>query len=131
VAHVLADAAIVEIEIRRLSAQVAAAERRKDADAVARYLAADYVGIDPSGKLIDRTELIERYRRSDFHLDTLWLTDISVSAGEDSAWEVGLMQLAGTLGERQFSGRYRYSHFWVRSGQHWLIGGSQMTPMTA
>src|SRR5665213_2603199 len=90
----MADSASAEVEILRLSAQVAEAERRKDADGVARYLAADYVGIDPSGKLIDRTLLIERYRRIDFHLDMLQLTDISISAAHDSAWEVGLMQLA-------------------------------------
>jgi ketosteroid isomerase-like protein len=127
----MADSESIEVEIERLSEQVAEAERRKDADGVGRHIAADYIGIDPSGKLIDRTVLIERYRRIDFHLDTLQLTDITISAGQDCAWEVGLMQLAGSLAERRFCGQYRYSHLWVRSAQGWLIAGSQLTPITA
>jgi hypothetical protein len=39
------------------------------------------------------------------------------------------MDLAGSLGEKRFSGKYRYSHFWVRAGSSWLIAASQMTPV--
>jgi len=122
---------IVEEEVIRLSGIVSEAERRKDADAVSPYLTQDYVGIDPSGDLIDKATVLGRYRSGGFNLDTLRLSDIAVRAHQDSAWEFGTMDLAGNLGEKKFSGKYRYSHFWVRMGSDWLIAASQMTPMIA
>ena len=76
-----------------------------------------------------RTTLIGRYRSGGFNLATLTLSDIAVRAHQDSAWEFGTMELAGNLGEKKFSGKYRYSHFWVRAGSSWLIAASQMTPV--
>jgi ketosteroid isomerase-like protein len=119
----------VQEEIIRLSRLVAEAEILKDAEAVASHLTQDYVGIDPSGELIDKATLVARYRADGFNLDTLMLRDIAVKAQEDSAWESGTMELAGNLGEKRFSGTYRYSHFWVRAGSSWRIAGSQMTPI--
>jgi ketosteroid isomerase-like protein len=116
-------------EIVRLSRLVSEAERRKDADAVSPYLTQDYVGIDPSGDLIDKATLVGRYGSGGFNLDTLRLSDIVVRVHQDSAWEFGTMDLAGNLGEKKFSGKYRYSHFWIRTGSSWLIAASQMTPM--
>jgi len=119
----------VEAEIIRLSRAVAEAEKRKDADAVAAFIAADYVGIDPSGELIDKATVVGRYRASGFTLTTLTVSDIVVKAQHDSAWEFGTMDLAGNLGAKRFSGRYRYSHFWIAAGSSWLIAASQLTPV--
>jgi hypothetical protein len=116
-------------EIVRLSRLVSEAERRKDADAISPYLTQDYVGIEPSGNLIDKATLVGRYRSDGFNLDTLRLSDIVVKVHQASAWEFGTMDLAGNLGEKKFSGKYRYSHFWVRVGSAWLISASQMTPV--
>jgi hypothetical protein len=116
-------------EILRLSRLVAEAERCKDADLVSWYLTQDYVGIDPSGDLIDKATLVGRYRTGGFNLDTLRLSDIAVRPHQDSAWEFGTMDLAGNLGEKKFSGKYRYSHYWVRAGSTWGIAASQMTPV--
>ncbi|HEY6456382.1 MAG TPA: nuclear transport factor 2 family protein [Steroidobacteraceae bacterium] len=119
----------MEEEIIRLSGFVAEAEKRKDAETVAAYLADDYVGIDPSGNLIDKAVLVGRYRSGGFNLNELTLRDVAVRAHQDSAWEFGEMKLAGNLGDKRFSGAYRYSHFWVRAGSSWLIAASQMTPV--
>ena len=118
-------------QIIRLSRLVSEAEKRKDAEVVASSLAEDYVGIDPSGELIDKARLVDRYRLGAFNLSTLTLCDIEVRASKDSAWEFGTMELAGNLGERRFAGTYRYSHFWVRARATWLIAASQMTPILA
>lgn len=119
----------VEAEIVRLSRLISEAEKRRDADAVAPYLTEDYVGIDPSGERIDKATLVGRYRAGGFSLDVLTLSDIAVKAQADSAWEFGTMALAGSLGEKKFAGKYRYSHFWVRAGSSWRIAGSQLTPV--
>ncbi len=119
----------VEEEIIRLSGFVAQAEMRKDAETVSAYLTDHYVGIDPSGNLIDKATLVGRYRSGGFNLNKLTLQDAAVKAGQGSAWEFGKMELAGNLGEKRFSGTYRYSHFWVRAGSSWVIAASQMTPV--
>lgn len=119
----------VEAEIMRLSRTVSEAEKRRDADAVSAYVADDYVGIDPSGELIDKAMLVGRYRTGGFNLNTLALSDVVVKAQHASAWEFGTMDLAGNLGEKQFSGKYRYSHLWVKAGSSWLIAASQLTPV--
>jgi hypothetical protein len=119
----------IEAEIIRLSRFVSAAEKRKDAGVVSSYLAEEYVGIDPSGAVIDKATLVGRYRSGDFNLDTLSLSDIAVRVHQASAWEFGTMDLAGNLGEKRFSGKYRYSHVWVRTGPSWLIAASHMTPL--
>jgi ketosteroid isomerase-like protein len=119
----------IEAEIIRLSQLIAHAEKRKDADAVSPHLAEDYVGIDPSGEVIDKATVVGRHRSDGFNLNTLRLSDIKVRAQRDCAWEFGTMDLAGNLGDKKFGGRYRYSHFWVRMGTSWLIAASQMTPV--
>ncbi|HEX3836258.1 MAG TPA: nuclear transport factor 2 family protein [Steroidobacteraceae bacterium] len=118
-----------EEKIIRLSRLICEAEKRKDADTVTAYLTPDYVGIDPSGELIDKAAIVGRYRSGAFNLEELRLSDIAVKAQHDSAWEFGTMNMAGNLGERKFSGKYRYSHFWVRGESSWLIAASQMTPV--
>jgi ketosteroid isomerase-like protein len=119
----------VQEEIIRLSRLVTEAEKCKDAAAVCAYLTQNYVGIDPSGDLIDKAMLVARYRAGGFNLNTLTLRDVAVRDWQDSAWEFGTMELAGNLGEKRFSGTYRYSHFWVRTDSGWLIAASQMTPV--
>jgi hypothetical protein len=94
----------VQEEIIRLSRLVSEAEKRKDAAAVSSHLTQDYVGIDPSGDLIDKATLVDRYRTGGFNLDTLSLHDIAVRAQRDSAWEFGTMEF-------------------------WLIAASQMSPV--
>lgn len=120
----------VEEQIILLSRLIAEAEKRKDAETVSTYIADRYLGIDPSGTLIDKPTLVGRYRSDRFNLDSLTLRDITVWSCQDSAWESGTMELAGNLGEKSFSGTYRYSHFWVRAGLSWIIAGSQMTPLS-
>ena len=119
----------VEAEIAELTLRVAAAEKRKDVKVISSFIAKDYMGVDPSGQLIDRPALLARYRSEAFRIDTLELSDIVVRASDAAALEVGKMHLAGSLGEKRFYGRYRYSHHWVREGSEWLIRGSQMTPI--
>jgi hypothetical protein len=121
----------VEEEILRLSRLVSEAEMRKDASVVSSYIDQDYVGIDPSGEIIDRSTLIGRYHTAGFNLDRLQLSEVKVRACQDTAWESGTMDLAGNLGARRFSGTYRYSHFWVRAGSSWLIAASQLTPVVS
>ena len=118
-----------EAEIIALSNRIVDIELRKDADALAALICDDYVGIDPSGMLIDKDVSVGRYRRSDFDLSQLSIADISVSILDGAAIEIGIMSLKGHIGTFEFGGRYRYSHFWQKADSGWKVRASQLTPI--
>ena len=118
-----------EAEIIALSNRIVDIELRKDADALAALICDDYVGIDPSGMLIDKDISVGRYRRSDFDLSQLSISDISVSILDGAAIEIGIMSLKGHIGTFEFGGRYRYSHFWQKAEAGWKVRASQLTPI--
>jgi ketosteroid isomerase-like protein len=118
-----------EQKIEAISRKIVEIELRKDGDALALYITDDYVGIDPSGKLIDKDISVGRYRRDDFHLSEHGVSDISVSVIDDTALEIGVMALKGHLGGFEFGGRYLYTHLWVKTSAGWKVRASQLTPI--
>ncbi|QSA95656.1 nuclear transport factor 2 family protein [Methylococcus sp. EFPC2] len=112
-----------------LSDKIVEIELRKDADALERYIADDYVGVDPSGALIDKEIAVGRYRRDDFHLYEHGVSDISVTVTAGTALEIGVMTLRGRLGAFEFGGRYRYIHYWLHTADGWKVRASQLTPI--
>ncbi len=118
-----------EAEIISLSKQIVEIELRKNAAALELLICDDYVGIDPSGMLIDKEISVSRYRRSDFNLYKLSISDISVSILDGTAIEIGIMNLEGKIGSFEFGGRYRYSHIWKKSEIGWKVRASQLTPI--
>ena len=118
-----------ESEIIALSQRIVDIELRKDADALELLICDDYVGIDPSGLLIDKGVSVGRYRQSDFDLSQLSISDISVSVLNGTAVEIGTMSLKGHVGAFEFGGRYRYSHVWRKTETGWKVRTSQLTPI--
>ncbi|WP_374090889.1 nuclear transport factor 2 family protein [Methylomicrobium lacus] len=117
------------LEIITISRKIVQIELDKDADALAPYITEDDVGIDPSGALIDKDVSVGRYRRDDFSLTEHGVSDISVSVIGDTALEIGIMALKGHLGTFEFGGRYRYTHFWLKTPAGWKVRASQLTPI--
>lgn len=119
-----------EVEkIISLSREIVDIELRKDANALEQYIADDYLGVDPSGALINKNICVGRYGREDFLLYEHGILDISVIVFSDTALEIGVMKFRGRLGEFEFGGRYRYSHFWHRTQGNWKLHASQLTPI--
>jgi len=118
-----------EVEIISLSRQIVEIELRKDAESLSEFICDDYVGIDPSGALIDKEISIGRYRRPDFELFQHAISDISVSTLGEAAIEIGIMTLKGRIGTFEFGGWYRYTHTWIKTGSGWKVRASQLTPI--
>jgi hypothetical protein len=118
-----------EAEIISLSRRIVEIELRKDAEALEDLICDEYVGIDPSGLLIDKEVSVGRYRRPDFALSQLSVSDISVCIIDEIAIEIGAMNLKGHLGSFEFGGRYRYSHVWLNTESGWKVRASQLTPI--
>jgi len=119
----------VEAEIIALSQRIVAIELRRDAEALEGLVCDDYVGIDPSGILIDKAVSVGRYRRADFELRHHAISDISVSILGETAIEIGVMHLQGRVGTFEFGGRYRYTHIWLKTHSGWKVRASQLTPI--
>jgi ketosteroid isomerase-like protein len=112
-----------------LSESIVAIELRRDADALATLLTDDYIGVDPSGALINKQISVGRYRREDFALHEHGISEVIVKVLGETALEVGIMCLQGRLADFQFGGRYRYTHFWRKTQQGWKVCASQLTPI--
>ncbi len=119
----------VEAEIISLSKQIVEMELHKDADALSRLICDDYIGVDPSGILINKEVSVGRYRRADFKLLRHAISEISVFVFGETATEIGVMNLQGQLGTFEFGGRYRYTHTWLKTDSGWKVRASQLTPI--
>lgn len=119
----------VEVQILSLSRKIVEFELRRDGEALAALICDDYVGVDPSGKLIDKSVSVGRYANPDFELTKHGLDDIQVTSFGETAIEIGVMNLAGRLGSFRFGGRYRYTHVWLKTPEGWKVRASQLTPM--
>jgi ketosteroid isomerase-like protein len=115
--------------IVELSYAIVEMERRKDASTLERYIADDYVGVDPSGALINKEISISRFRNPEFVLNEHEIYDVSVAMLGDVALEIGVMAMKGRLGTFEFGGRYRYTHTWFRTAEGWKVRASQLTPI--
>lgn len=120
---------LLEAEIISLSRRIVEIELRKDATALENLICEDYVGVDPSGILINKEISVGRYRRPDFSLSELSISEISVCIIGEIAIEIGAMNLKGHLGDFEFGGRYRYSHVWLHTKTGWKVRTSQLTPI--
>lgn len=119
----------LETHLLALSHRIVEIELRRDADALEALICDDYVGVDPSGALIDKAVSVGRYRDPAFQLTRHGIDHVQITAFSDTAWEVGIMGLAGRLGSFEFGGRYRYTHLWLKTPQGWKVRASQLTPM--
>lgn len=119
----------VEEEIIALSRRIVEIELSRDADSLEHLICDDYIGVDPSGALINKEISVGRYRDPTFILTQHGISDIEVKVFGDAALEIGLMRLKGRLGSFEFGGTYRYSHIWKKDVEGWRVKASQLTPI--
>jgi len=119
----------IEDEIIALSHRIVAIELAREADSLECLVCDDYIGIDPSGALIDKSVSVGRYRNPEFQLTKHGVSDITVKVIGESAIEIGVMKLKGKLGLFEFGGKYRYCHVWQKMEDGWRVKLSQLTPI--
>lgn len=118
-----------EEEIIAISHTIVEIELARDADGLDRLICDDYIGVDPSGALIDKAVSVGRYRDPLFQLAEHGISGITVKVMGDTAVEIGVMNLKGRLGAFEFGGKYRYSHVWQKQAEGWRVKASQLTPI--
>jgi ketosteroid isomerase-like protein len=86
-----------------------------------RLLADDYLGINANGTLETKADELSRRRSGAFHISQLELSDIKVRIYGDTAVVTSKADLVGKNGDRDISGRYRYTRVYSNRDGQWRI----------
>jgi ketosteroid isomerase-like protein len=90
-------------------------------NAVDRLLADDYLGISANGTLETKADELSRGRSGAVHITELELSDIKVRIYGDTAVVTSKAELVGKNGDRDISGRFRYTRVYSNRDGQWKI----------
>ncbi len=88
---------------------------------VDRLLADDYLGISANGTLETKADELARRRTGSLNITQLDLSDIKVRIYGDTAVVTSKAELVGKNGDRDISGRYRYTRVYSNRMGQWRI----------
>ena len=110
----------------------AEAELSGDHEAIAPFLAGDFLGIGPFGFTLTREEWLQRHSSGDLNYTQYKLLDTTVRQYGDAAIAVGVQdQVATYQGRPVPMEKLRYSATLVRQAGGWVIAGLQMSQLGA
>jgi ketosteroid isomerase-like protein len=108
-------------EIEGLELDWREAQLTNNVSAVDRLLADDYLGISSNGTLETKADELARRRSGTLHITRLELSDIKVRIYGDTAVVTSRADLVGKSGDRDISGRYRYTRVYSNRDGQWRI----------
>jgi ketosteroid isomerase-like protein len=108
-------------EIEGLELDWRQAQLTNNVSAVDRLLAEDYLGISSNGTLETKADELARRRSGSLHITHLDLSDIKVRIYGDTAVVTSRADLVGKNGDRDISGRYRYTRVYSNRDGQWRI----------
>jgi ketosteroid isomerase-like protein len=108
-------------EIEALEMDWRKAQLTNNVAAVDRLLADDYLGISANGTLETKADELTRRRTGSLHITQLDLSDIKVRIYGDTAVVTSKADLVGKNGDRDISGRYRYTRVYSNRDGQWRI----------
>ena len=111
----------VHKEIEGLELDWRQAQLTNNVNAVDRLLADDYLGISANGTLETKADELSRRRSGAFHITQLDLSDIKVRIYGDTAVVTSKADVIGKNGDRDISGRYRYTRVYSNRDGQWRI----------
>src|ERR1700691_2688828 len=108
-------------EIEGLELDWRQAQLTNDIPAVERLLADDYLGISDNGTLETKADELTRRRSGTLKITQLNLSDIKVRIYGDTAVVTSKAEMVGKNGDRDVSGRYRYTRVYSNRLGQWKI----------
>jgi len=108
-------------EIEGLELDWRQAQLTNNISAVERLLADDYLGISANGTLETKADELTRRRSGSLHITQLDLSDIKVRIYGDTAVVTSKADLVGKNGDRDISGRFRYTRVYSNRDGQWRI----------
>jgi ketosteroid isomerase-like protein len=108
-------------EIEGLELDWRQAQLSNNVSEVDRLLADDYLGINANGTLETKADELTRRRTGSLHITQLDLSDIKVRIYGDTAVVTSKADLVGKNGDRDISGRFRYTRVYSNRMGQWRI----------
>jgi ketosteroid isomerase-like protein len=108
-------------EIEGLELDWRQAQLNNNVTEVDRLLADDYLGISANGTLETKADELSRRRSGTLHISQLELSDIKVRIYGDTAVVTSRADLVGKSGDRDISGRFRYTRVYSNRQGQWRI----------
>jgi ketosteroid isomerase-like protein len=108
-------------EIEGLELEWRQAQLSNNVGEVDRLLADDYLGISANGTLETKADELARRRNGSLHITELELSDIKVRIYGDTAVVTSKADLVGKNGDRDISGRFRYTRVYSNRLGQWRI----------
>lgn len=116
-----------ETELKALEDAFCAAIVKNDADAIGRFLAPDWIIIDPNGEIVDRSRFLSVVQSGALKHETMQSEDVRVRVHDNVAIVAALTSTKGNFMGQPFSTKERATDVFVRRGQHWECIFSQLT----
>jgi len=123
-----AGSAMVEQHLKDMENNWAKASLASDGDALMPMLADDFVNINADGKVLNKSETVERTRKSKWEVSEL--SEVQVSTHGDSAVVTGVWHGKGTdsMG-KSVDARERWADTWVKKDGKWVCVASASAPI--
>ena len=123
-----AGSAMVEQHLKDMENNWAKASLASDGDALMPMLADDFVNINADGKVLNKSETVERTRKSKWEVSEL--SEVQVSTHGDSAVVTGVWHGKGTdsMG-KSVDARERWADSWVKKDGKWVCVASASAPI--
>jgi ketosteroid isomerase-like protein len=119
-----------EQEVLRLEKEFSQAIVKNDAGAVARFLADDWIIIDPDGGIIDRVRFLGVIESGALTHEMMESDDTRVRIYGNAAIVTALTTTKGKFGGQVFTTQERATDVFVKQNGRWLCALSQLTRFT-
>ena len=117
-------------ELLNLEKEFAQAIIKNDAEAIERFLADDWLIIDPDGGIIDRSRFLGVIKSGALTHEMMESDDVSVRIYGDTAVVMGLTTSKGKFMGQDFTTRERATDIFVKQHGRWQCVLSQLTRVT-
>jgi len=118
-----------EAAVRRVEAQIIAAEGRGDAGTFERLLSPDWTFVNPGGGVFDKARYLRLLRTDSLHAGSYTVDSMSVRVYGSAAVVVYRSSVVGTFAGRDISSHRRRTTMLVKRDGQWLAVAQQSTPI--
>lgn len=115
------DSRTLHKQIEALEMEWRQAQLDNNTSIIDHLLADDYVGISANGTIETKAQVLAMRKAGTVHFTQLDLTDVKVRLFGDTAVVTSRADLQGMNGERDISGKYRYTRVYNRRLGQWKI----------
>jgi ketosteroid isomerase-like protein len=103
---------------------------KNDAEAVGRFLADDWIIIDPDGGIVDKASFLEVIRSGALTHEMMESDDTRVRIYGNTAIVTALTTTKGAFSGQVFTTKERATDVFVKQAGRWLCAFSQLTRLT-